>query len=81
MDNNSGISINYSKRIAETEKHILEVVLNWKLCYTTPFDYIHILAYKFQAINPQFHKVAEIIVRKAVQISELLLICIPQLNN
>jgi len=63
--------------MAEMEECVLRVVLKWKLCYKTPFDYIHALASKLRTTNAQFYKVADIVIKKAIQISELLLICIP----
>lgn len=57
------------------EEYLLNIVLSWKLSYVTPFDIIQTLSYKISLSNSQYKKNIDIIIKKAVQISELLLIC------
>lgn len=75
MDSNTEAPIHYNKQTAEIERFILKSILQWKLCYTTPYEVIQALIYKLQHNNTQFHKVADLISLKAIQIAELLLIC------
>lgn len=62
--------------VAEMELYFLTFVFSWELSYETPYDFIKILTQKISQEQPQFGKNAAIIETKALQISELLLICI-----
>jgi hypothetical protein len=71
MEGGSCEAISYTEELAELEKYVLNQVLQWKLSYCTPFDYIQLIVdhlYTNKEIN--------LILSKAVQVSELLLICI-----
>lgn len=57
------------------EEYVLGFVLNWKLIYTTPFDVIQTLVHKVSLRTSKSREDMRTIGRKAVQISELLLIC------
>jgi len=66
----------YNREIADMERCIIGLVLKWKLCHTTPFELIHALVTKLEEINVVCREMGDRIKIKAVQISELLLICI-----
>lgn len=59
----------YTSEIADLEKYLLGFILKWRLEYTTPFEYIQLLTH-------HLYNNENTIIEKAVQISELLLICI-----
>eukprot|EP00826_Nyctotherus_ovalis_P053673 TRINITY_DN7000_c0_g1_i11.p1 TRINITY_DN7000_c0_g1~~TRINITY_DN7000_c0_g1_i11.p1 ORF type:complete len:165 (+),score=44.30 TRINITY_DN7000_c0_g1_i11:611-1105(+) len=56
------------------EEYVLSFALNWKLIYTTPFDVIQTLVHKVSFGNSKSREDMKIIGKKAIQISELLLI-------
>lgn len=75
LDSNTEAPIHYNKQTAEMEQFVLKSILQWKLCYTTPYELIQALIHKLRHNNTHFHKVSDLISIKATQISELLLIC------
>lgn len=71
MEDGSCEVISYTPEIIELEKYLLNFILKWKLVYTTPFDYIQVL------VNHSYSKKqANLILSKAIRISELFIICI-----
>jgi len=64
----------YTKESAELERYVLNHLLEWKLAYSTPLDYIQAIIHHLYT-NVE----AKITLLKAIQISELLLICIVHL--
>jgi len=64
----------YTKELAEIEGYVLNDLLQWKLAYSTPLDYIQAIIHHLYAnVEPN------ITLLKAIQVSELLLICIIRL--
>ncbi len=65
----------YTPEDNELEQYLLGLVLKWKLAYSTPFDFIQVVIQDIKMAEPTFGRSADIISSKAVQITELLLIC------
>jgi hypothetical protein len=81
LDSNYGLPALYNKELYEMEMYLLGFILNWRLIYNTPFDFIQSLANKMSEENGEFKNNADGIAKKAIQISELLLICNFTLNS
>lgn len=65
----------YSAEVVELERYFLNFVLQWKLVYTTPYDYIEAFALIIRKENAVVDKWIEGVKDKAVQIADLLLMC------
>ena len=65
------LPLTYTAEIIELEKYLLSFVLRWGLVYNTPYDYIHELAYHLYS---EYERA--LITTKAIEVSELLLMCI-----
>lgn len=65
----------YSKEIVELEKYLLNMVLEWELSFATPSDYIQVIIHAVREENALFNADAEDIRKRALQISDLLLMC------
>jgi len=58
------------------EQYLLETLLDWKVSYTTPYDFIQVILQDISANASEISAFKEVIASKAQQICELLLICI-----
>ena len=64
----------YNENDIQLEKYLLSFVLNWKLSYFIPFDFLQIIINEMDNIDSECKKERELIEVKAIQIMELLLI-------
>jgi hypothetical protein len=65
----------YSSTINETETYLLNILLKWKTFFNTPFDFIHIIIQRILREYGIGQAVIDLILSKAVQICELILLC------
>lgn len=70
MEGGKSEVMEYTPDIAALEKYILTFLLKWKVAYTTPYDYVQTLSLHLYNKHE-----ASLIIAKAKQISELLLMC------
>jgi len=58
------------------ENYLITFVLDWKLTYFTPFDYLSVILPKFSLQYPSVKLNTERIMTKAIHIIEFLFLCI-----